>query len=429
MPASVYIILKNHIRLRIFEMQANHLRSFISALFSVLMLISCGSGGGGGMTAGGGIGGTGIISSGTLSAFGSIEVNGTNFDTSKAVVIVNGIEKGIGDESVRNNLDIGRVVTVEGTGILDDISAAAVRVIYNDNVRGPIESIDIDATEPTTKKIVILGQTVIVNVITKFKDTEFDGLTVNDVVAVSGFFDENGLIRATFLENIGDITTIYEVTGFVENLDSVFNTFMINGLKIDYSSIANNLPEGIPADGQFVEVEGKLAVSGEILARNIALADELSGEDGEEVEIMGFVTDKISDFEITVGNQMVRFDTNTLFVDGFIEDIAPGVKLGAEGSLLNGILVADEIEFWQPDQIEVEGIVTEIKLSVDRIVFTLRNLTGDQVVEAARDKDITSYENVTPEEITIGMNIEVKGVPLDIDISVLIADKVSLELD
>jgi len=330
---------------------------------------------------------------------------------------------------VRNNLDIGRVVTVEGTGILDDISAAAVRVIYNDNVRGPIESIDIDATEPTTKKIVILGQTVIVNVITKFKDTEFDGLTVNDVVAVSGFFDENGLIRATFLENIGDITTIYEVTGFVENLDSVFNTFMINGLKIDYSSIANNLPEGIPADGQFVEVEGKLAVSGEILARNIALADELSGEDGEEVEIMGFVTDKISDFEITVGNQMVRFDTNTLFVDGFIEDIAPGVKLGAEGSLLNGILVADEIEFWQPDQIEVEGIVTEIKLSVDRIVFTLRNLTGDQVVEAARDKDITSYENVTPEEITIGMNIEVKGVPLDIDISVLIADKVSLELD
>lgn len=406
-------------------MQSNQLRSFISALFSVLLLISCGSGGGGGMTAGGGIGGTGIMSSGTISAFGSIEVNGTKFDTSNAAVIVNGVEIGIGDESVRNNLDIGRVVTVEGTGILDDISAVASRVIYNDNVRGPVERIrDIDAT---TKEMVVLGQTVIVNVITKLKKTDFDDITVNDVVAVSGYFDDNDFIRATFLENIGDITTIYEVTGFVENLDSVFKTFMINGLKIDYSSIASNLPQGIPADGQLVEVEGNLAVSGEILATNVALADDLSGEDGEEVEIMGFVTDKISDFEITVGNQMVQFDANTLLVDGFIEDIAPGVKLGAEGSLLNGILVADEIEFWQPDQIEVEGIVTEVDLSVDRIVFTLKNLTGDQVVEA--DTDTTIFEDVTPEKIAIGMTIEVKGVPLDIDISVLIADKVVLELE
>ena len=405
-------------------MQSYFSRALISALCFAFLLISCG-GSGGGMTAGGGIGGTGVISSGTISAFGSIEVNGTKFNTSNAAVIINGVEIGIGDETVLNNLDIGRVVTVEGTGILDDISAAAVRVIYNDNVRGPVESIrDID---DTTKEIVVLGQTVIVNVITKLKETDFDGITVNDVVAVSGYFDDNSFIRATFLEKIGDITTIFEVTGFVENLDSIFKTFMINGLKIDYSSIANNLPGGIPADGQFVEVEGKLAVSGEILATNMALADDLSGEDGEEVEIMGFVTDEISDFEITVGNQIVQFDANTLFVDGSIEDIAPGVKLGAEGSLLNGILVADEIEFWLPDQIEVEGIVTEVDLSVDPIVFTLRNLTGNQVVEA--DTETTIFEGLTPGEIAAGMNIEVKGVPLDIDISVLIADKVSLELD
>ena len=53
------------------------------------------------MTAGGGIGGTGIISSGTISAFGSIVVNGTEFDTSNAAIIVNGKERSVDD------LDIG----------------------------------------------------------------------------------------------------------------------------------------------------------------------------------------------------------------------------------------------------------------------------------------------------------------------------------
>ena len=95
-------------------MKSYHSRGFISALFSVFLLISCGSGGGG-MTAGGGIGGTGVISSGTISAFGSIVVNGTEFDTSNAAIIVNGEEIGVGDEFVQDNLDIGRVVTVEGT--------------------------------------------------------------------------------------------------------------------------------------------------------------------------------------------------------------------------------------------------------------------------------------------------------------------------
>ena len=54
------------------------------------------------------------MSSGTISAFGSIVVNGTNFDTSNAAIFVKGEKNGVGDEIVQNNLDIGRVVTVAG---------------------------------------------------------------------------------------------------------------------------------------------------------------------------------------------------------------------------------------------------------------------------------------------------------------------------
>ena len=129
-------------------MKAYSFVRLLIALCYVFMLISCGSGG---PSAGGGIGGTGIISRGTVSAHGSIFVNGPEFDTSNAVIIVNGEKVGTGDTVVLKHLDIGKLVLVEGTGDMDDIIAVANRVTYYDNVAGPVESIvDID---PTTKRL------------------------------------------------------------------------------------------------------------------------------------------------------------------------------------------------------------------------------------------------------------------------------------
>ena len=406
-------------------MKSNQLRSFISALFSVFLLISWGNGGGG-MTAGGGIGGTGVISSGTITAFGSIVVNGTEFDTSNAEIIVNGVEIGAGDEIVLDNLDIGRVVTVEGTGNLDDISAVAVRVIYNDNVSGPVENIhDIDAT---TKEIVVLGQLVRVNAITKFKGTDFDTVAQNDLVEVSGLVDDTGAIRATFLEKTGEFMSgnVVGVTGFIVNLDIGLKTFEINDLTVNYASIdSGDLPQGF-ADGIWVEVEGTLdAAGGEMRATSIQLGDELGDGNSDQIEVLGFVTDIVSDFEFTVGNQVVQFDATTLFVDGTSADILLGTKLEAEGRLVDGILFADEIEFWGPDQIEVEGIVDEVAFIDGFPEFKFEG-RDDQVVQTNEE---TEFEDVSNVEIEAGMKLEVKGVPVDIEHSVISADKVSLEIE
>ncbi len=397
-------------------MKTYHLKTLVLALLSALLLISFGGcGGGGSKVAGGGIGGTGVISVGTITAFGSVVVNGTEFDTSNAVIIVEGEEIGVGDDIILDNLDIGMVVTVEGTGSEDGESAVADRVIYNDNVEGPVESISVVNT--TRKDIVVLGQTVIVNTVTAFKGTTFDDIAVNDVVEVSGLSDDTGEIWATFLEKTDGV--IFEVTGFVENLDPVQETFKINDLTVDYSSAdTSGLPGGIPAGGLLVEVEGTLdPITGEMLADVIELGDELDVEDVDEIEVTGFVTGVVSAFEFTVGTQVVQTDADTEFVDGTADDIAPGQKLEAEGSLEGGILFAWEVEFWEPDQIEVEGLVTDI---VSLSEFTV----GDQVVQTDLE---TVYEGGTPDDIALGVNIEVKGVPVDIARSILVADKVSFE--
>ena len=413
-------------------MQSNQLKSLISVVCSFLLLISCGSGGGG-MTAGGGIGGTGIISQGAVSAFGSIVLNGTEFDTSNAEIIVNGVEIGVGDNFVQDNLNIGQVMTVEGR-IITDGSAVADRVVYSTNVNGPVESVN--GTDPVTneKEIVVLGQTVVVNFITKFKpDTfGFDTIAEDDVIEVSGYRDFDGKIRATFIEKTGEFISgsIVEVTGFIKNLNYSLETFEINGLTVNYALIANDLPEGIPADNLFVEAQGTLDTpDGEMIAKEIELEDELDRQDGDEFEIMGFVTEIISDLNIIkfkVGNQVVHVDPDSaIFVDGFPDDIAAGQKLEAEGSLEGGILFAWEIEFWKPDQIEVEGIVDEVVFNSGFPEFTFEE-REDQLFQTNNE---TKFEDVEPEEIETLMELEVKGVPQDIEQSVIKADKVSFEIE
>jgi len=394
-------------------MKAYHPKGILLALLSVLVLITC-TNCGGVLTAGGGIGGTGFISRGIIAAFGSIFVNGAEVDTSNAVIIVEGEEKGVGDFAALENLDIGKVVTVEGT-VDQDGNSVADRVVYNDEVEGPVESIqDIDVA---AKEMVVLGQTVIVDDLTAFEGVTFDTVAENDVVEVSGLMDDTGAILATFVEKTGEFIPglMVEVKGFVVNLDIELETFEINDLTVGYSMAdLSGLPGGVLAEGLFVEVEGLLdATGGEMLATEIELEDELGSDDADEIEVMGFVTDFRSVFDFHVGNQVVQTDEDTVFVAGKPEDVAPGVRLEAEGSLTEGILYAVEIEFWDPDRIEVEGVVTDF---VSVFEFTV----GDQAVETNVD---TIFEDMTPEDIALGVRLEVEGIVVD---GILIADKISL---
>lgn len=392
-------------------MNKRHIEMCIAMIFSTMLLLSCGS------SSGGGIGGSGIISRGAITEFGSIVVNGKVFDTTDAFIIVDGEQVGVGDQTVQETMDIGRIVTVEGISI-DEKNAGANRVIYNDNVKGPIQGID--AADPHVKEIVVMGQTVVLNAVTKFKHASFATVDMDDMVEVSGLYDDQGTIWATFLERTGfyQPNTTVEVSGFVMNLNTDLFTFEINNLTVDYSlADTSTLPGEVPNEGLLVEAEGTLNSTGEILTATVVEPDnEVEPQNADEIEIIGFVTDVASSLEFTLGNQEVIVEPEAQFVDGELADIAPGRKLEAEGTLTEGVLHAHVIEFWEPDQIEIEGLVTSV-------ISTSEFKLDDQTVVSDAD---TKYENVTPQTLEIGMNIEVKGRLID---EILYADKVSLEED
>ena len=207
-------------------MQQMH-RGFIvaTALVVSALIVACG-GGGGGSVAGGGIGGTGITS-GTVTGFGSVFVNGIEFETDGASRDVDDeidISNGFDDDTV---LGIGMVVTIYGTVNTDGVTGTAETIEYDNDVEGPVAAVPVEDLDGVTKSFAIFNITVVVDRnSTVFVKTDYGSLAKNDLLAVSGYFDADGRLFATRVEKQPDGSNV-EIKGAVSNFNGVdeFSTF------------------------------------------------------------------------------------------------------------------------------------------------------------------------------------------------------------
>jgi hypothetical protein len=287
----------------------------------------------GGLTAGGGVSGTGIAT-GIITAFGSVFVNGVEFKTTSAEIIVNG------SSASENDLKIGMKVTVEAA------KDVALSIAYGSEVKGQVSNKGVNSFD-------VLGQTVAVNSDTRycFNDERtnctfsFADLNVGDFVEVSGFSDANGNIVATLVEKEDQEPEHYQVKGIVSGLNTGNRTFSINNLTINYNNISD--PPGI-ANGASVNVEGILNAPDELTATEIHVEDA-QGTRGHDLSLEGIVTKftSLSDFE--VNGQPVLTTGQTQF-SGDPASIALDVKVEVNGAVnSNGVLVAREVEIEDTD--------------------------------------------------------------------------------
>ncbi len=159
----------------------------------VALLVACGGGGGGDNTVAG-IDRGGIVTSvGTITGFGSVHVNGVRYVTTGATFTV---DDNPGSES---DLRVGQVVRIEGRIEQDGINGTATRVIFDDEVEGPVQAIDL-----ASARLVVLGRTVQVGAQTSFDDSivprSLEGLEIGDRVEVSGRVASTGVVEATRIE-------------------------------------------------------------------------------------------------------------------------------------------------------------------------------------------------------------------------------------
>ncbi len=325
----------------------------IVAGMTVSLLAGCGGGGGSAQIAG--IDRLGV-SSGTVTGFGSVFVNGVEFETDNAVFTIDGVP------GVESDLNIGQVVTITGSIDVNGTTGTANSVVFDDDVEGPISSIDLSGNS-----FVVLGQTVRID-----GDTSFDsqitpasvaGLSVGEVVEVSGFVDGNMGIRATYIER-KDAGSEFELQGVVDSLDSGASTFQINGFTVDFASaMLDGFPSGMISNGDNVEAKGtSFGASGELIASTVDFKDQgIPGAEGDEIEIEGFVTRFVSLTDFDVSGVPVTTNGQTEYSGGPSASLALDVKVEVEGILsASGVIVAEEIEFRPEAELRITALVDSV---------------------------------------------------------------------
>lgn len=340
-----------------------------------------------------------VVSKGTITGFGSVIVNGVTYDTSSATFSIDG------STGTQSDLAAGDVIVLKGTINDDGTSPTAASVTFDDAVEGPISAID-----PDTQTLTVLGQLVRIDADTSFDDSispaSLDGLSVTDVVEVSGFFLADGSISATRIEPKpagGEL----ELTGIVAN--AAGTTFEINGLVVDFgSAMLIDFPSGAPENGQRVEAKGDaLGGSGELLATRVEFKGGDLGDDGDRAELEGFITRFVSATDFDVEGVPVMTDALTVFENGSSADLALNRKVEVEGSInAAGVLVATKVEIKAAGFIRIESVVEDVQADQLTVLGIVIN-----VDEATRyeDKSAARVELFGLADISVGEYVEVRG--------------------
>ncbi len=291
--------------------------------------------------------GTGIVQ-GVLTGFGSIYVNGVEYEIDSAEFDIDGQTDFASAAEAQQNLAIGMVVRLEATDNGDG-TGTAVRVVYDDSVEGPIMNI-VAGTDPNRVQFTVLGQSVIADQFdTNFEGMGFADLAVDMVVEVSGFIDGDGNILATRIEMKSDVyvpgMTEVELRGEVANLQPDRFTLGSTTVIFDSATRFEDMQSADLAEGVHVEVKGVYQNDGSILASKIESEDddreEVSGSEGK-VELQGVVYNFVSaaDFYLNGvpvdGSALAEAERNAL---------ANGVEVEIKGSMENGVLIAESVEF------------------------------------------------------------------------------------
>jgi len=316
-----------------------------------------------------GIGRTGnTMSVGEISGFGSVISNGIRYDTTTATFTIDG------QSGSQSDLSVGDVVLIKGTIDDDNTNAVAVTVEFDDNVEGPVTagSIVFDAEDPEAGGMFkVLGQTVHVSITTSFDDSivpaTIAGLSDGDIVEVSGLPRGDGSVDASRIEPKTLLPgEFFEVTGVVSAAPGT-STFMINELVVDFatrSAVFDNFPNNRAiAEGDPVEVKGEQMLGGtsgqDLIAVRVEYkGDRLAGNDGDHVELEGFITAFTDATTFSVSDIPVKTDLNdTIFEGGDPSDLGLNLKVEVEGEYVGNVLQATKVQIKEARVVRMVALV------------------------------------------------------------------------
>lgn len=367
-----------------------------------------------------GIQGSGFRSKsvGRITQFGSIFVNGVEYDLSAARIRIDG------EPGSESRLRIGQVVTVEGLVNAAGTAGDATDVTFSSDVRGPIAQVNL-----ADGSLVILGQRIRI-----LSDTILDGLPLGGIlglvpgiqVRVSGFPNAAGELVASRIDLVLGGSSNARVKGVVQGLDTAAHTFRVNSQTVSYNGVT---PVGTLANGSTVSVGGSIP-SGQtsLQATQVEVISGLGGGEDELGRIEGLITAFNSASDFAIGAQRIATDSSTQFIlHG--QALGPNLAVDVQGAFnAAGVLVARKVQARSSGVIggliggllggssgasgrSVAGVQGPVE-SVAASGRSLRVLGVDLQVSGATAFDDQSNQGLRPfglPELRVGDYVEVRG--------------------
>ncbi len=364
-----------------------------------------GIGGSGVILAEGGIGGSGVVM-GSITGFGSIYVNGVEYDTSKAQFYRDGKRAKQDDFSLGENIEItGTVDALTGTGVADKIS-------YDSDIKGIVTVASSD-----NHSLRIMGQdveTIPLTVLNGFD--QLQDLTIENYVEVSGSRNSEGVLVASSIKLIAPFfinnnSSSIAIEGEITRINEDLKLILVQDTIVDYSAVTGlNSVENEPKVGQYVEVESAL----NYIQDKILIASSVHSktpyqhfETGTLLAVKGLVTDfdLSSPSHFRVAGQPIVITDKTKLVTGKLDDIFPDTILSVEGLVNeNGELVASTVIVSPLVQEKESGIIesinnNKIRLEGKDIIINASTLLIDQSSQKRKD--------IKLKDLSVGTHIEV----------------------
>jgi hypothetical protein len=277
------------------------------------------------------------LTQGTVSAFGSVVVDGVEYRTTSVSVTLDGAN------AVEADLRPGQVIALRGR--LDSGSTAG----RADTISGDAALVGtVGGRDPGAGSVSVLGTRVQMNGNTSFGG-ELDGavtapLAVGDRVVVWGWSGTDTAVLATRIE-LAAARRDLQVAGRVSSFDGALRRYTVRGTVVDYSA-AGTVP-GL-ANGVYAAAFGTATnADGSLRAQRVSVRDEApAAENRDRGDVEGVITRFASSADFDVGGRTITTTTRTTYVNGAATDLRPGILLVARGEFdADRRLVATRIEF------------------------------------------------------------------------------------
>jgi len=403
-------------------MFSNRMVAFSGIALLLSALAACG-GSGSSDAPGAGPAATDQTTVGQITGFGSIYVNGIEFETFGAMYEV--------DDTMASDDDalaVGMVVKVEGSVNADGLTGTAMKVSYDDDIEGLVERLAPGA-DAGTKTFLVMGVTVVADSSrTNFESDDpnfsFETIAEGDVVEVSGDYGTDSSLYATYIEEQGADDNEYEAKGVVSEYITGGDAFVLilrNGSTLNVTLAPNaQIPSAGIDNEQFVEVEGTIddpaADPKTLTAFKVELEDDdRLDDDDSEIEVKGMLNYDMTAETWSVKGIELAFAEGTEYKPASLEDMisdqsAAGMTVEVEGEKVGDVLQVEEIEL-EEDELEFKG---DVESKADDGTLTLSFGAAEGTVSVIVNgetmyRDDDAVESFNYDSIIVGDKVDIEA--------------------